>query len=431
MKRQFSKYITIAVFIVMLGGFFVLNRLVEPPPILESERRQPAAFPEMTAKSFSNASFMSDFDKWAQDSFVSRELFRTLRAISVFKVFHQTDKEGLYIGATGAGKFQKIDETAWRQAIVRINRLVSGLEDGTFADGGLSFYIAVVPDKSVYAGRYLPGYDSEMARRLILEGISPSVKSIDLTDALAAEDFYKTDLHWRQPYTKGVMDSFSKEMGFEGSSQAYATNFAGTFKGAYAGQVALPMAPDALEYVQNSFIENASMTYLDPKTASMQPGRIYYTEALTGRGDPYDFFLNGPQPLIVLEVAEQYKAAKQQEVAGQTEAHDSEVLPRFDNKTMELPRRNDDSTEPLWRDGDTRHVGGLQRENRTLYLFRDSFGSSLAPLFLGSYDRVVLIDLRYIDSRILTQYVDFEPGSDVLFLYSSQILNNPTVLLVN
>jgi len=59
-----------------------------------------------------------------------------------------------------------------------------------------------------------------------------------------------------------------------------------------------------------------------------------------------------------------------------------------------------------------------------------AFGSSLAPLFLGPYERVVLIDLRYIDSRILTNFVQFEQGADVLFLYSSQILNSPATLLV-
>jgi hypothetical protein len=67
---------------------------------------------------------------------------------------------------------------------------------------------------------------------------------------------------------------------------------------------------------------------------------------------------------------------------------------------------------------------------RTLYIFRDSFTSSLAPLLAASdaYGKIVLIDLRYIDSRVLDQFVTFEDGSDALFLYSAQILNNSTVL---
>jgi hypothetical protein len=40
----------------------------------------------------------------------------------------------------------------------------------------------------------------------------------------------------------------------------------------------------------------------------------------------------------------------------------------------------------------------------------------------------VLIDLRYIDIRLLEQYLTFDGGADVLFLYSSQILNNSSIL---
>jgi hypothetical protein len=68
--------------------------------------------------------------------------------------------------------------------------------------------------------------------------------------------------------------------------------------------------------------------------------------------------------------------------------------------------------------------------DRELVYFRDSFGSSLAPLLAGSYARVTLVDLRYIDSRLLPDLIDVPAGSDVWFSYSSQILNHDTVLLV-
>jgi hypothetical protein len=91
--------------------------------------------------------------------------------------------------------------------------------------------------------------------------------------------------------------------------------------------------------------------------------------------DPYDLFLRGPQPLIILE-----NQASVQE--------------------------------------------------RELYLFRDSFGSSLAPLLMNAYSKITLIDLRYIHAGLLEEFIEFTPGADVLFLYSSQIFNNPSVLQV-
>ena len=62
-------------------------------------------------------------------------------------------------------------------------------------------------------------------------------------------------------------------------------------------------------------------------------------------------------------------------------------------------------------------------EGKRLILFRDSFGSSIAPVLMSGYSEIVLVDLRYISSDMLGQYVDFE-NADVLFLYSTLMLNN-------
>ena len=41
---------------------------------------------------------------------------------------------------------------------------------------------------------------------------------------------------------------------------------------------------------------------------------------------------------------------------------------------------------------------------------------------------MTLVDLRYLSSQILEQYVDFHPGQDVLFLYSAPLWNSGTLL---
>ena len=62
---------------------------------------------------------------------------------------------------------------------------------------------------------------------------------------------------------------------------------------------------------------------------------------------------------------------------------------------------------------------------KRLVIFRDSFGSSIAPLLAEGYSETVLVDLRYINSNYLGQFVNFE-NADVLFLYSTVLLNNST-----
>jgi hypothetical protein len=130
-----------------------------------------------------------------------------------------------------------------------------------------------------------------------------------------------------------------------------------------------------MSYVETDSTRGASVSYLDTRTGALEPGVMYDIEAFEGF-DPYDLFLRGAQPLIVIE---------------------------------------NPNAEP----------GG------ELYMFRDSFSSSLAPLLTGSYSRITMIDLRYLDSRVLPSLVEFKPGSDALFIYSSQILDNDSLLLVN
>ena len=65
--------------------------------------------------------------------------------------------------------------------------------------------------------------------------------------------------------------------------------------------------------------------------------------------------------------------------------------------------------------------------NRELIVFRDSFGSSLVPLLVEGYAKVTLIDIRYVTSAYLGNFVDFH-GQDVLFLYSTLLLNDSLAL---
>lgn len=62
-------------------------------------------------------------------------------------------------------------------------------------------------------------------------------------------------------------------------------------------------------------------------------------------------------------------------------------------------------------------------EGKRLIIFRDSFGSSVAPLLSEGYSETVLIDLRYVSSDYLGSFIDFS-GADVLFMYSTLLLNS-------
>jgi len=64
----------------------------------------------------------------------------------------------------------------------------------------------------------------------------------------------------------------------------------------------------------------------------------------------------------------------------------------------------------------------LYEGERELVIFRDSYGSSLAPLLIPYYSKITLIDIRYVPFGKIEDFVD-PSGQDVLILYSAQLMN--------
>ncbi len=131
----------------------------------------------------------------------------------------------------------------------------------------------------------------------------------------------------------------------------------------YYGQSALPLESEKIKYLTNEITENAKVfDFQNNKEIS-----VYDMKKADGK-DPYEMFLSSPLSLV----------------------------------TMENPESSNE---------------------KELVIFRDSFTSSLAPLLLSGYDKITLVDIRYINLDMVGKYVDFT-DCDVLFLYSSSVLNS-------
>ena len=362
-KPNLREVLTSTVFIAVLGVFFVLNIVIPVPAILVAERRIPARFPELGINTVFSGSFMGKFEDYAADRFVFRDAFRAINSFMVFDLYLQRDISGLYRSRNvGLGEFKRTNASAVRQTAQKIDNAARSL-DGL----NMNIYYSLIPDKSIYAEYEMPGFDLDLAETILRDTLS-DYSYLRIADMLSGFNFYKTDLHWDQTKINEISNYLLTSMGAEPIREEYQKRIAGDFFGLYAGQLALPVDADIMTYVD---VPGVKADYLSDKTLEFETGPVYDLERFSGI-DPYDTFLRGPQPLIVLE---------------------NEAAPE-----------------------------------RELYLFRDSFGSSLAPLFTGSYSKITIIDLRYINLMLLDMFIDFTPGSDVLFIYGSQILNNPSVL---
>ena len=187
------------------------------------------------------------------------------------------------------------------------------------------------------------------------------MKFIDITQNLELDDYYRTDLHWKQENLQQIVSKIQKEMNLENNYNVmYNKMEIGDFYGTYYGQLGIDIKPDKMYILTNNTIDNC-ITY---NYESNIKGKIYSSNYTN---DTYDIFLSGAVPIINIE------------------------------------NKNSNS-------------------EKDLILFRDSFGSSIAPLLVENYKNIILIDLRYMSSKLLEKYINFK-NQDVLFLYSITVLN--------
>ena len=228
-------------------------------------------------------------------------------------------------------------------------------------------YYAVIPDKNYFLAEK-NGYPVMDYEALLQETGRIQGQYIDLFPYLTADDYYCTDSHWRQEKILPVAQALAQAMGVQiDGADAYRQETRDGFAGVYAGQAALPVWPESLTILQSVVTDDAAVESLEHPEVKT----VYNWDDFTGM-DPYDVYLSGAEALL----------------------------------TLENPHAAAD---------------------RHLILFRDSFGSSLAPLLLSGYSRVTLVDLRYISTAVMEQYVDFT-DADVLFCYNTTLFNTGAAL---
>ena len=361
MKKTQQK-ITLVLSLGFIAVFAALFWILPDAEESLTERRHLAKCPTLSLASVANGSFMNGFEKYMLDQFPLRDSFRTLKAAANSKVFMQKDNNGLY---SVGEHLSKLDFPTDFDSVDYAARRFRYVHDTYLRNAGIKTYLSVIPDKSTFIASQ-NGYPDKDYKALVerLENGFSVAKYIDISTLLSADDFYYTDSHWRQERILKVADEIADKMGAERIGQCEKHNAGISFYGVYYSQSALPHAPENLFYLDNAVIRGLKV--YNAETSSDIP--VYDLGAAAGR-DPYEMFLGGARSII-----------------------------RLTNPNAAKERR--------------------------LIVFRDSFGSSIAPLLAGGYSEITLVDIRYISPSSLGKLIDFTKADDALFLYSASIINN-------
>lgn len=231
-------------------------------------------------------------------------------------------------------------------------------------DAGCDVYLSVIPDKNYFYaaenGYLAVDYDKLIST---VKEANSYMTYLDILPYLEGSDYYRTDTHWKQECIADVAEVLLAGMGSAVEASYETVQMEEDFYGVYYGQAALPLESDRISYLTNSVIGKYQVyDYQNGKEIAV------YEESKMAEDDPYELFVGGPISLATID------------------------NPSCDNE-------------------------------KHLIVFRDSFGSSLAPLLAQGYAKTTLIDIRYIQPAVLKNFVDFTEA-DVLFIYSTMVLNN-------
>ncbi len=356
------KYIATTVVCLLFFAFLSLWALFRPADAFsDSERRALKQFPPLSYQTILNGCFMENFEGYTLDQFPMRETFRSMKANVSSKVFLRSDNNGLF---EVNGNLSKLDYPLNESSVDRAAERFRFVWERYLKNCNVNAYLAVIPDKNAFLaaenGYPAPDYDA-LYQRIYKQ--TDFLKPIELRGTVSLEDFYKTDTHLRQENLLPLAEKLLHEMGGTADATYETITLPHPFRGVYYGQSALNPEADTLRYLTNESLENCKVFDLqNNKEISV------YNLKKAEEKDPYELFLSGPLSLV----------------------------------TIENPQA---------------------KSQKELILFRDSFGSAIAPLLVEEYAKITLVDIRYLHPMLLENFIRFD-SQDVLFLYSTSVLNN-------
>ena len=371
-----SKKINIVVFLGLIFSMAIIFFVKEDELVSYPERRYLTQAEDIKAKDIKNGTIATKLESYALDQFPFRNTFRSIKAFANYNIFMKQENKNIVV--TGGSMFEIKSSYKYSQ-VDDVTAKINSIAASMFYDNNC--YFALIPDKSCFLDMDGNDYDYGKIENSIIKNLCSKISYIPIYDTLTVEDYYKTDLHWSQEKILDTKDRIidylfnsdkdniylsdeSSVFSNNANTEEYISYIIEDYKGSYAVKSALSYITDDIIYLNNVRI-NSSHVY-NYETGLTTP--VYDLAKLKDEKslDKYDIFLSGACPLL--------------------------------------------------------KVTAPEKTGKTMILFRDSYGSSIAPLLLEYYDTIYLVDLRYINSSLIENFIEINPEYDVLFLYSTSIL---------
>ncbi len=349
--------VTMLVFFLFIGGFFILNILLPDKAFSEKENRYLAQRPGFHMDDVLSGQYMKDFEDYTADQFFGRDWWTGLKAFSE-ELCGKQENNGVYLAAgdTLIEAYPKPDFQQVDKNIQALNTFAATYETPV--------YLMTVPGAVEIWRDKLPKGAPNESQKELLSYLQEKIQSVRIVDCLTPLEqhkteyvFYRTDHHWT---TLGAYYGYQALMGAMGrTAQTFdiletIPGFYGTLQ-AKAGIPFLPSDDIDIMAEQNS---GATVTVVNGVEKNVIP---LYDESALAKRDKYALFLGGNQPYITIDT-------------------------------------------------------GLT-EQGSLLLIKDSYANCLLPFLMQEFSRIDVLDLRFYKEK-LSDYLKENPPDNILFCYN-------------
>lgn len=358
-KRQAA--LTVGVICAILLVFTIADFLDKDRLYSEKEKRMLAQKPRLTKETLLDGSFMEDYEEYVTDQFVARDKWTGIKTTADVALLKQ-EINGVYL-CDDDYLIEKHEEADYPQELQDEKlALLEPLVERWDAK------VMLVPTADNIMKNKLPAYAEYFDQAEFLTRVYERVGEDNYIDVYSVllehrdeELYYRTDHHWNSLGAYYGYQAWVDAMDYPAISYDLADmeTVSDDFLGTLHAKVNLDWQPDTIEYFPLTDYWPAQVTY----DMTVTRNSMYEEKHLDGNNQ-YAYFLDDNHAFVEI---------------------------------------------------DTRSISG-----DTLFIIKDSYANCMIPLMAMHYDKIYVVDLRYMNGQLFPLMESVEPkdGMDVLVLYN-------------
>ncbi len=361
--KRLSRILPVAVLFLMLIAGMAAGVLQKDKKYSSAENRTLQQFPKFTVKRVLNGKFQKKYETYLSDQFPKRDSWVKLQTVTE-RMFGKTESNGVYFGKDGY-LLEKYTEEDIDNKIADKNIKVLG----KFVKEALKVSdvkVMMVPSKTFTLENYLPAFAKTYNENIFynnLEKKLPDSVLIDIYSILnqhADENiFYRTDHHWT---TQGAW------YGYSAYNKACGKDEKATEAKKKLKRVSVDFLGTTFSKV-NMYSQKDEINIYEPENEmeviynmGEKTENTFYQTNFLKKKDKYSVFFGGNQAVI--------------------------------------------------------EISGGVKNNKTLFVIKDSFANCMIPFLAEDYEKVVVADMRHLNIGMTMLLRNYKP-SDVLVLYNT------------